>query len=71
MLDQIEEGTHILNYICFLIKPRNEIISINDLYGWTQNNFRDIMTKQHNAKIAFFDFKDLNKYDLSRIANKS
>ena len=45
-----------------LVKPGEEIISINDLYGGTQNNFRDIMTKQHSVKITFFDFKDLNKF---------
>ena len=45
-----------------LIKPGEEIISINDLYGGTQNNFRDIMIKQHGVKITFFDFKDLSKF---------
>ena len=45
-----------------LIKPGEEIISINDLYGGTQNNFRDIMVKQHGVKITFFDFKDLSKF---------
>ena len=45
-----------------LVKTGEEIISINDLYGGTQNNFRDIMTKQHSVKIKFFDFEDLNKF---------
>ena len=45
-----------------LVKPGEEIISINDLYGGTQSNFRDIMIKQHGINITFFDFKDMNKF---------
>ena len=71
LLAQIEGGTHCLVFpagmaaitsVVELVKPGEEIISINDLYGGTQNNFRDIMTKQHSVKITFFDFKDLNKF---------
>ena len=71
LLAQIEGGTHALVFpagmaaitsVVELIKPGEEIISINDLYGGTQNNFRDIITKHHNVKITFFDFKDLNKF---------
>jgi cystathionine beta-lyase len=71
LLAQIEGGTHALVFpagmaaitsVVELVKPGEEIISINDLYGGTQNNFRDIITKHHNVKITFFDFKDLNKF---------
>ena len=70
LLAQIEGGTNALvfpagmsaiNAVAELIKPGEEIISINDLYGGTHNNFRDIMIKQHGLKITFFDFKDLSK----------
>jgi cystathionine beta-lyase/cystathionine gamma-synthase len=71
LLAQIEGGTNCLVFsaglaaitaVVELIKPGEEIISINDLYGGTQNNFRDIMIGQHGVKITFFDFKDLNKF---------
>ena len=71
LLAQIEGGNHALVFssglaaitsVVELVKPGEEIISINDLYGGTQNNFRDIMIKQHGVKITFFDFKDLNKF---------
>ena len=71
LLAQIEGGTNALvfpagmsaiNAVVELIKPGDEIISINDLYGGTHNNFRDIMIKQHGVKITFFDFKDLSKF---------
>ena len=45
-----------------LVKPGEEIISINDLYGGTHNNFREIKIKNHGVKITFFDFKDLKKF---------
>lgn len=70
LLAQIEGGTHALIFsagmaaitACVeLVKPGEEIISINDLYGGTHSNFRDIMIKQHGVKITFFDFKDLSK----------
>ena len=59
LLAQIEGGTNALvfpagmsaiNAVVELIKPGDEIISINDLYGGTHNNFRDIMIKQHGVK---------------------
>ena len=71
LLAQIEGGKNCLVFSAGLaavtaavelIKPGEEIISINDLYGGTQNNFRDIMMKQHGVKITFFDFKDLSKF---------
>lgn len=71
LLAQIEGGKNCLVFSAGLaavtatvelIKPGEEIISINDLYGGTQNNFRDIMMKQHGVKITFFDFKDLTKF---------
>ena len=71
LLAQIEGGTNCLVFsaglaaitaVVELVKPGEEIISINDLYGGTQNNFRDIMIKQHGVNINFFDFKDLNKF---------
>ena len=71
LLAQIEGGKNCLAFssglaavtaTVELIKPGEEIISINDLYGGTQNNFRDIMIKQHGVKITFFDFKDLSKF---------
>jgi cystathionine beta-lyase/cystathionine gamma-synthase len=71
LLAQIEGGTNCLVFsaglaaitaVVELIKPGEEIISINDLYGGTQSNFRDIMIGQHGVKITFFDFKDLNKF---------
>ena len=71
LLAQIEGGKNCLAFssglaavtaTVELIKPGEEIISINDLYGGTQNNFRDIMVKQHGVKITFFDFKDLSKF---------
>ena len=71
LLAQIEGGTNCLVFstglaaiiaVVELVKPGEEIISINDLYGGTQNNFRDIMIGQHGVKITFFDFKDLNKF---------
>ena len=71
LLAQIECGTNCLVFsaglaaitaVVELIKPGEEIISINDLYGGTQSNFRDIMIGQHGVKITFFDFKDLNKF---------
>ena len=70
LLAQIEGGENALvfpagmaaiNSVVELVKPGEEIISINDLYGGTQNNFRDIKIKQHGIKITFFDFKDLSK----------
>ena len=71
LIAQIEGGTNCLVFsagmaaitaVVELVKPGEEIISINDLYGGTQNNFRDIMIGQHGVKITFFDFKDLNKF---------
>ena len=71
LIAQIEGGTNCLvlsagmaaiTAVVELIKPGEEIISINDLYGGTQSNFRDIMIGQHGVKITFFDFKDLNKF---------
>ena len=71
LLAQIEGGKNCLVFSAGLaavtaavelIKPGEEIISINDLYGGTQNNFRDITMKQHGVKITFFDFKDLSKF---------
>ena len=71
LLAQIEGGKNCLVFSAGLaavtaavelIKPGEEIISINDLYGGTQNNFRDIMMKQHGVKITFFDFKNLSKF---------
>ena len=71
LITQIEGGTNCLVFstglaaiiaVVELVKPGEEIISINDLYGGTQNNFRDIMIGQHGVKITFFDFKDLNKF---------
>ena len=70
LLAQIEGGTNALVFssglaaitsVVEMVKPGEEIISINDLYGGTQNNFRDIKIKQHGIKITFFDFKDLSK----------
>ena len=70
LLAQIEGGKNALVFsaglaaitsVVELVKPGEEIISINDLYGGTQNNFRDIKIKQHGIKITFFDFKDLSK----------
>ena len=71
IIAQIEGGTKCLVFssgmaaitaTVELVKPGEEIISINDLYGGTQSNFRDIMIKQHGIKITFFDFKDMNKF---------
>ena len=71
LIAQIEGGTNCLVFsagmaaitaVVELVKPGEEIISINDLYGGTQSNFRDIMIGQHGVKITFFDFKDLNKF---------
>ena len=71
LLAQIEGGTNALVFssglaaitsVVEMVKPGEEIISINDLYGGTQNNFRDIMIHQHGVKITFYDFKDLNKF---------
>lgn len=71
LLAQIEGGKYALTFsaglaaitACIeLVKPGDEIISINDLYGGTQTNFRDIMIKQHGLNITFFDFKDLSKF---------
>ena len=55
-------GLAAITSVVELVKPGEEIISINDLYGGTQNNFRDIMAKQHGVQITFYDFKDLNKF---------
>jgi cystathionine beta-lyase/cystathionine gamma-synthase len=71
IIAQIEGGTKCLVFssgmaaitaTVELVKPGEEIISINDLYGGTQSNFRDIMIKQHGINITFFDFKDMNKF---------
>ena len=71
LLAQIEGGTNCLIFsaglaaitsVIELVKPGEEIISIDDLYGGTQNNLRDIMIKQHGVKITFFDFKDISKF---------
>ena len=71
LLAQIEGGENCLvfpagmaaiNAVAELVKPGEEIISINDLYGGTHNNFREIKIKNHGVKITFFDFKDLNKF---------
>ena len=70
LLAQIEGGENALvfpagmsaiNSVVELVKPGEEIISINDLYGGTQNNFRDIKIKERGFKITFFNFKDLTK----------
>ena len=71
LLAQIEGGENCLvfpagmaaiNAVAELVKAGEEIISINDLYGGTHNNFREIKIKNHGVKITFFDFKDLNKF---------
>ena len=71
LLAQIEGGTNCLIFsaglaaitsVIELVKPGEEIISIDDIYGGTQNNLRDIMIKQHGVKITFFDFKDISKF---------
>ena len=71
LLAQIEGGENCLvfpagmaaiNAVAELVKPGEEIISINDLYGGTHNNFREIKIKNHGVKITFFNFKDLNKF---------
>jgi len=71
LLAQIEGGENCLvfpagmaaiNAVAELVKPGEEIISINDLYGGTHNNFREIKIKNHGVKITFFDFKDLKKF---------
>jgi len=71
LLAQIEGGTCALaftagmaaiNSVVELVKPGEEIISINDLYGGTHNNFREIMAKNHGVKVTFNDFNDLNKF---------
>ena len=55
LLAKIEGGTCVLtftagmaaiNSVVELVKPGKEIISINDLYGGTHNNFREIMGKK-------------------------
>ena len=66
LLAQIEGGENCLVFpagmaaitsVAELVKPGEEIISINDLYGGTHNNFRDIMIKQHGVKITFLILK--------------
>ena len=71
LLAQIEGGNNALIFssglaaitaVIELIQPGEEVISIDDLYGGTQNNFRDIQIKKHGTKITFFDFKDLGEF---------
>ncbi len=71
LLAQIEGGENCLVFpagmaaitsVAELVKPGEEIISINDLYGGTHNNWREIKIKNHGVKVTFFDFKDLNKF---------
>jgi cystathionine beta-lyase len=54
-------GMAAINAVVQLNNPGDEVISINDLYGGTQSNFRDVSSKGKDIKFTFFDFKDLSK----------
>ena len=55
-------GMAAISACLLLLKPGDEIISMNDLYGGTHKNFREYASKNNNLKFTFFDFKDLNKF---------
>ena len=55
---------YIISSCLLLINLGEEIISINDLLGYANINFREYATNKNNLKFTFFDFKDITKFKL-------